>query len=84
MELRPTAIATAHDSSEEEGTGPGEYMIADHRQQEAGRAGWERRRRREEEGEGHRWWCRWCLRATTERLGFGEARHVERRRGLQE
>ena len=61
-------------------------MIADHRQQEAGRATGERRRT---EGGGLSWWVRLVVvlagnKATTERLGFGEASHVERGRGLQE
>jgi hypothetical protein len=70
----------------EEGTGPGEYMIADHRQQEAGRVTGERLRTKG----GGLLLVRLVVvvlagnKATTGRLGFGEASHVERRRGFQE
>lgn len=62
-------------------------MIADHRQQEAGRVTGERRRTK---GGGLSLVrlvvvvVRAGNEATTGRLGFGEASHVERRRGLQE
>lgn len=94
MELRRQqahrhCIAIAHDSHRsqgawEEGTGPGEYMIADHRQQEAGRATGERRRAKGGGLSVVRLRVRAGNKTTTERLGFGEASHVERRRGLQE